>query len=167
MKFIDNFEQGKKAILNKYPELSNCNFKADESGWTNFAIKIDNKYLFRFPRNEEAYDAIRKEYKILGILNKKLPSNIQVPKYIFSDLENDYPFVGYELIQGKFLTNELFDSLTENQKEEVLNNMSEFLNILHSIDYRDIGLEPINPINGIRIYIIEFRKYALNILMMI
>ena len=146
MQFINNFEQGKKTVIDKYPKLSNCNFKADDSGWTNYAIKVDDKYLFRFPRNEEAYAAIRKEYKILEILNKKLPFNIQVPKYIFSELDKDYPFVGYELIQGEFLTNELFDSLTENKKEEVLNSMAEFLNILHSIDYRDIGLEPVNPI---------------------
>lgn len=146
MIFVNDFEKGKNEILKRYPELSNCEFKSDDSGWTNFAIKVDNKYLFRFPRNNEAYVAINKEYKILEILNKKLPNNIKVPNYIFCNLNADYPFVGYEMIQGDFLTNELFNSLNDSQKEKVLNNMTIFLNILHSIDYNELNLKPINPI---------------------
>ena len=146
MLYINSFEQGKDAILKKYPELSNSSFKADNSGWTNFAIKVDNKYLFRFPKNEEAYKSIRKEYKILDILNKRLPNNIQVPKYIFSDLECDCPFVGYEMIQGEFLTKELFDSLSDEKKETVLNNTAVFLNMLHSVDYSELGLVPTDSI---------------------
>lgn len=146
MIFVNDFETGRKAIIDKYPELKNSQFKADNSGWTNFAIKVDDKYLFRFPRNKEAYVAINKEYKILEILNKKLPSNIKVPNYIYSSPNGDYPFVGYEMIQGKFLTDEVFRSLDETKKDGVLNNMATFLNILHSIDYKELNLEPINPI---------------------
>lgn len=146
MNYVNDFETGKKAILKKYPELTNSNFEADVSGWTNFAIKVDRKYLFRFPRHDEAYIAINKEYKILDILNKKLPSNIKVPKYIFSNLENDYPYVGYELIDGKFLSKAVFENLSIEEKEKVLNAMIEFLNILHSVDYHELGLEPTNSI---------------------
>lgn len=146
MHYVNNLEKGKQVILDRYPELFNSNFKADNSGWTNFAIKVDDKYLFRFPKNDEAYKAINKEYKILNILNKKLPNNIKVPNYIFSNLESDYPFVGYELIQGKFLTNEVFNSLSNEQKDKLLNSMAEFLNILHSVDYRELGLKPIDSI---------------------
>ena len=146
MIYANDFETGKKAILNKYPELKNSQFKSDNSGWTNFAIKVDDKYLFRFPRNEEAYLAINKEYKILEILNEKLPSNIKVPNYIYSNINDDYPFVGYEMIQGDFLTSDVFESLDEIKKENVLNNMSTFLNTLHLVDYKELGLEPTNPI---------------------
>ena len=70
MKYVTNLETGKKAILEKYPKLQESKFEADSSGWTNFVIKVDGRYLFRFPRNNEAYMAINKEYKILEILNK-------------------------------------------------------------------------------------------------
>ena len=146
MIYVNDFEIGKKAIIDRYPELMNSQFKSDNSGWTNFAIKVDNKYLFRFPRNEEAYVAINKEYKILDILNKKLPSNIKVPNYIYSNLNDNYPFVGYEMIQGDFLIDDVFDSLDETKKDNILNNMTTFLNILHSMDYKELGLEPTNPI---------------------
>ena len=146
MKYVNNIEIGKQIIIENYPEFTNSTFNADNSGWTNFAIKVDNKYLFRFPRNNEAYKAINKEYKILKILNEKLPSNIKVPKYRYSQLDTDYPYVGYELIEGKFLTNELYDILSKEEKEKIINGMSEFLNILHSIDYKELELEINNPI---------------------
>lgn len=146
MIYVNDFETGKKAIIDRYPELMNSQFKSDNSGWTNFAIKVDNKYLFRFPRNEEAFAAINKEYKILDVLNKKLPSNIKVPNYIYSNLSDNHPFVGYEMIQGDFLTGDVFGSLNETNKENLLNNMATFLNILHLIDYKELGLEPTNPI---------------------
>ena len=146
MFYVNDFETGKKAIINKYPELENSQFKSDNSGWTNFAIKVDNKYLFRFPRNEEAYTAINKEYKILEILNKRLPGNIKVPNYIYSNLNSDYPYVGYEIIQGEFLTDKVFNSLDASKKEDVLNNMATFLNVLHSVDYNELGLKPVNSI---------------------
>lgn len=146
MKYVNDLETGKNIIISMYPELKDSIFSSDNSGWTNYAIKVDDKYLFRFPKNDDAYNAINKEYKVLEILNKKLPSNIKVPNYIFSNLNSDYPFVGYELIQGKFLTNNLFKSLSDKEKENVLNNMAIFLNILHSIDYRLLNLEPIDAI---------------------
>lgn len=146
MKYVTDLETGKKAILEKYPELQESKFEADSSGWTNFAIKVDGRYLFRFPRNDEAYKAVSKEYKILEILNKKLPKNIRVPNYIYSSLDTNYPFVGYELIDGKFLTQEVFDSLSSSEKDKVLNFIVEFLNILHSIDYTQLNLTITNPI---------------------
>lgn len=146
MVYVNNLEKGKNEIIKRYPVLSNCEFKADNSGWTNFAIKVDNKYLFRFPKNDDAYYSINKEYKILEILNKKLQNNIKVPDYIFSNLNSDCPFVGYEIIQGEFLTADLFDSLSGEKKESVLNNMAIFLNTLHSIDYSELNLEPVDPI---------------------
>lgn len=146
MIYVKDFETGKRVIVDRYPELVNSQFKSDNSGWTNFAIKVDNKYLFRFPRNDEAYKAVNKEYKILKILNKKLPINIKVPKYIYSSLNDDYPFVGYAMIQGDFLTEDVFNSLDESKKDNILNNMAIFLNVLHSVDYKELGLEPVNSI---------------------
>ena len=145
MKYVRDLETGRNAILKKYPHLINSSFEADDSGWTNYAIKVDGNYLFRFPRHDDAYKAIAKEYKILKILNQKLPCNIKVPKYIYSSLNTDYPFVGYELIEGRFLTKEVFAGLSEKEREKILNGMAEFLNILHLTDYTDISLPIVNP----------------------
>ena len=62
-------------------------------------------------------------------------------------MDTDFPFVGYELIDGRFLTKEVFASLSNDEKDKVLNYMAEFLNILHSIDYTKLNLSIVNPID--------------------
>ena len=42
MKFVNDLELGKKIIIDRYPEFNNSNFTADNYGWDNFVIKIDN-----------------------------------------------------------------------------------------------------------------------------
>lgn len=43
MKFINDVENGKKIIVEKYPEFANSTFEGDNSDWDNYAIKVDNK----------------------------------------------------------------------------------------------------------------------------
>jgi len=145
MIYVNDFETGKKAIVDRYPELMNSQFKSDNSGWTNFAIKVDDKYIFRFPRNNEAYQAINKEILILQHLKEALPLNIKVPNYIYSKLDRDYPYVGYEKIEGEFLDKESYDNLSDLDKSKLLDDIVTFLNILHKIDYQKFNLEITNP----------------------
>jgi len=145
-KYADNLEAAKLAIVEKYPAFMDSSYEADGSGWTNYAVKADGKYLFRFPRNEEAYEAIRKESAILDILHNRLPGYIKVPDYQYVSLDGDYPYVGYPLIEGSFLRKELFDSLSGAERDKILHGMSEFLRILHAVDYRDLPLAEVDPI---------------------
>lgn len=146
MKYVKNIETGKQVIIKNHPQFANSRFEADHSGWTNFVIKADHQYIFRFPVKPEAYEAIHKEYKILKILNQKLPPHIKVPNYIYIQLDTDYPYVGYKLIEGEPLTNEVFVSLSATQKNHISDCMSDFLNILHSINYKELNLTIQNPI---------------------
>lgn len=143
--YASDLATAKRAILERYPEFADSSFESDDSGWTNYAVKADGKYLFRFPRNEEAYRAINKEYTILKLLNDKLPDNIRVPKYIYSSLESEYPYVGYRLIEGRFLTKDVFSGLSKEERRRTLDCMAEFLNTLHSVDYNVLNLAVTEP----------------------
>ena len=158
MRFVNELEIGKKAIIDKYPEFENSSFTGDNSGWDNYAIKVDNKYIFRFPRDEGAYRVINMEYDVLGYLNTELPSNIRVPKYIFSNLDSDFPFVGYEIIQGKFLSKELYESLSDEEKEKFLTNMATFISTLHKLDVNRFNLDRIEIYSNYKMRYDEFRK---------
>lgn len=158
MKFVNNLELGQKVILEKYPEFVNSYFETDDSGWTNFVIKIDDKYIFRFPKDYEAYRVIEMEYDILNELNSKLPCYIRVPKYEYCDLSEIYPFVGYEMIQGKFMTKEVYKKFSKEEKTKFINQISEFLNILHSIDINRFELDFIDPVSNYKMRYEEFKK---------
>ena len=138
--YVNDLETAKRVIMERYPEFADSSFEQDNSGWTNYAVKADGKYLFRFPRNDEAYKAIDKEDRILKLLHDKLPYNIRVPEYVYSSLETDHPYVGYKLIEGKFLTKNTFNTLSIEEKHRTLDLMAEFLNVLHSVDYHIINL---------------------------
>lgn len=94
MKYVNDLEIGKKVIIDKYPEFANSVFEGDNSGWDNYVVKVDNKYIFRFSRDGGAYRVIKMKFDVLSKLKLKLPKNIKVPDFIYYNLDSDYPFVG-------------------------------------------------------------------------
>ncbi len=157
MKFITSLEPAKNKIIQKYPQFKNSKFVEDISGWCNYAVKVDDEYLFRFSRNQESYRVLKRECQILEYLIQNLPSTIQVPKYIFSDFK-DGPFVGYKMIRGEFLRKNVFEKLNNKAKESLLKNMSIFLNTLHSININKFDLDYVEPISNYQMRYEEFKK---------
>ena len=144
MKFVDNLSTGKKAITERYPQFIDSIFVEDTTGWDNYVVKVDNEYIFRFSRDEGALRTIKMEYDVLSYLHKELPSNIEVPNFIFSNLDSDYPFVGYKMIKGKFLSDELYNSMTDEEKNNFIKNMMTFINILHGLDINKFNLDVVD-----------------------
>lgn len=157
MKFITNLEQAKEKIITNYPKFKNSRFEEDNSGWCNYAVKVDEEYIFRFSRNQESYRVLKLEYQLLEYLKQRLPNTIQVPEYIFSDFEEN-PFVGYKMIRGKFLRKDVFEKLNDEAKENLLKNMSIFLNTLHSIEVDEFDLDYVEPISNYKMRYEEFKK---------
>lgn len=148
MKFVNDLETGSKTIKERFPEFAECDFIGDDSGWDNYAIKVNSEYLFRFPRRQESLEQIRKEAEVLSALHSKLPPYIEVPKYLATNLDGDYPFVYYKMIQGELLTKELYDAFTAERKEMFVQQITEFLHVLHSIDINQCkSLEKISALN--------------------
>lgn len=162
MKFVTDLELGKKIILDRYPEFTNHNFKSDNYGWDNFVIKIDDEFIFRFPKRESSFRTIEMEDDVLKELNKRLPNNIKVPRYIYKNLETDYPFVGYKMIKGQFLSEELFESMTNEEKDDFIKNMMTFINILHSLDINNFNLDVVNGLSNYKERYSEFMDKCFN-----
>lgn len=148
MKFVNDFDTGSRIIRENFPEFQNHHLVGDDSGWDNYAIRVDDKYLFRFPRRQESLEQIRKETEVLSILQSKLPSYIEVPRYLTARLDGDHPFVYYKMIQGKPLSKNLYDSFTDEDKERFICQIVEFLHILHSINIDQCkNLERVNALD--------------------
>ena len=158
MKFVTDLELGKNVIINRFPEFYNHHFVGDNTGWDNYVIKIDNEFIFRFPKRKSSFRTIEMENALLKQLNKILPNNIKVPNYIYQNLETDYPFVGYEMIKGNFLSEKLYNSMTKEEKVNFIKNMMCFLNILHGLDINSITLDDINPVSNYQLRYNEFKE---------
>lgn len=144
--YIADGDNAKKRIIELYPEFKNSNFKSDSTGWGNFVVKVDDTYIFRFPRTKESLKAIKKEENVLGGLSKILPSNIEIPNYLYKALDKEGPFVGYKMIMGEFLTPKIYNNMSDKEKDSFAKNIADILTIIHNLDINKYIIEEINPI---------------------
>ncbi len=145
MKFVNDFPTGQKVILERFPEFRGAFLSGDDSGWDNFAIYVDRKYIFRFPRREDALEQIKQEVEVLSSVRPRLQENLQVPHYLASELCKDYPFVYYKMIEGEPLTLESYQRFSKSDKDQLAQNIATFLNTLHETDLTDCqSLKKIN-----------------------
>lgn len=104
------------------------------------AFLINEHWIFRFPKHQDAKDCLKKEIKALPILKNAV--NVAIPDFTFIDSEAN--FVGYQKINGEFLTKELFYSFSEKGQNQTLKSLAEFLTTVHNQDveiYQKCGVE--------------------------
>lgn len=150
MKFVNDLDTASRVIQEELPEFKDCHLIGDDSGWDNYAVTVNDDFLFRFPRRQDSLEQIKKETEVLNILHSKLPPYIKVPKYLATNLDKDYPFVHYRMIQGEPLTKELYGKFTDSEKEKFVQQITEFLHILHSIDTNQC--KNLNKVNALEKY---------------
>lgn len=121
-------------IKNTYPELREKEFAVSDYGWANYILIVDNRLIFRFPRDEESKRQLVLEQKFLPELNCNLYGLI--PNFIYSSKKDDeFTYVGYELIPGKPLVTEEFTKLEENEVEKLAENLAEVLTSIHTFNF--------------------------------
>lgn len=104
------------------------------SAFANDVFIINDKIVFRFPRTERYIDHLKYEIELLNFLKNKVKVNI--PYYIYVSKDGD--FGGYDIVPGKILTTSLFNYLNKTNKEAVVNQLIEFINVFHKIGLSDL-----------------------------
>ena len=114
-------------IKQEFPELKWKNAKHNVEGWDHYVIILDNKYVFRFPRNKHYMAKLENEISLLGYLKDKV--KISIPNYTY--VAQDKTFAGYELIHGQQLKKKVFKKLPKKTIENIVKQMADFLSTLH------------------------------------
>lgn len=100
-------------------------------GFDNFAFLVNEKYIFRFPKTDEANQLLNDENRVLPYLKDLI--SLQIPYILFqgSPTENyPYRFHGYEMVQGKSAYQV---ALSEKELKDSLPTLAHFLVKLHGI----------------------------------
>lgn len=120
-----------RKIKKEFPDLKWKTARHNVEGWDHYAIILDDKYVFRFPRgNDKKYMPIfKKEIPMMDYLQKRL--TLPVPKYTF--VARDKSFAGYEMIKGLQLTKKRLDKLPKRTKKLIARQLADFLSSLHAI----------------------------------
>lgn len=104
------------------------------TGWTNivYEVKTDNgSYFFRFPRDEFWSRTIVKDYEFTQYIYGKTNFNT-IKLELFYD--NERPFSMHKKIEGTPLA-EKMNELNEEQITCISNEIAQFMNEIHNLDY--------------------------------
>ncbi|MFW9772470.1 MAG: phosphotransferase family protein [Candidatus Heimdallarchaeota archaeon] len=123
-------------------------------------FEIKKKYIFRIPdihfRNINGVNLIKRELKILNIIEDFIPFSIPEPTYI--SIEPNYPLIGYEKIEGIRLS-QCFKKASKNQKFKVAEQIGLFLSYLHSDMLRDVISNEMGEHYSAKQYEAEWHEY--------
>ena len=97
-----------------------------EKGTDFLVAEINDRWIFRFPRDDAARAKLRKERAFLAVFAALSP--LPVPVFCFEDDD----FVGYQRIPGTELSAERYAGLTSRERTRVAGQLGAFLSALHS-----------------------------------
>lgn len=122
----------KLLIESQFPQLKPVSLEFIGQGWDNVAYRVNQDYLFRFPRRQMGADLIDVEWNMLHALVQRLP--IPIPKPLFygkPDVQFKWPFLGYNFLDGKSACGA---GLTMQERMSFAQPLAHFLKALHAID---------------------------------
>jgi serine/threonine protein kinase len=129
------------AIVKKLTNVNDENrIVLNEIGWTSRVYIIDNgEIVFKFPRGRKWKEECGHEFGILKLISE-YEFNVNIP--LIKWIGEDTSYVGFYGVQGKSMTTETVDKLSETQKRELGAQIGLFLKKFHLIDYK--GKSPNN-----------------------
>ena len=103
-------------------------------GLDSIAYRVNNEYIFKMSKHDEARENLKKEIKVLNYLKGKL--SLQIPTIEF--YSEKYSVCGYKEIKGEKLTKEMYDSMSIQEQDDLAHSIAQFLKGLHSLPLPDI-----------------------------
>jgi len=114
-------------IRREFPEFRWKTYRYLTHGWDHFIIILDEKVVFRMPKDRRYRSEFQNEIQLLNYLKKRI--RIDIPKYKY--VSKDQSFAGYNMVRGKELTHSLFHRLSAAEKESLAKQLAEFITTLH------------------------------------
>lgn len=115
-------------IRQEFPQLKWSKYVDATNGWDHFVFILDNKVVFRIPKDKEYVDKLNDEIQLLNYLKKKVNVNIPVYKYV----SKKKSLAGYPIVSGRVLEPAIFKRLSASEKEIIARQIAGFLSTLHA-----------------------------------
>ena len=114
-----------------FPDLRDARIvELDDAGeWWKFLV--GDRYVFRFPKFDNAAHGLRTEYAVLSYIRGKLPIATPDPIY-YSENTDPSPLMGYPWIEGTVLSS-VCDDFSDAEVSTLADQLGEFMTVLHSL----------------------------------
>lgn len=137
-------ERFKQVIVARFPELANASFTLLTAGWDSVGVDVNDRLIFKFPREKEGIEALRREADMLRLIRPRV--TLPVPDLEFFEVPQ--PFSKHTKLKGEHLVTALYEELSHSVKQRLAGDIARFYTELHTIDPAIIqaaGAMPIEP----------------------
>lgn len=117
-----------RRIREEFPEIRWKTYRYLSHGWDHVIVILDEKTVFRAPKDQRYKRELENETQLLHYLKKKV--KVGIPEYNY--ISRDQSFAGYNMLMGQELTFSHFGQLNASEKEVVAKQLAEFITALHS-----------------------------------
>jgi len=125
-----NLVELREAIIASFPELRSCRFSLHTIGWDSFAVDVDDRLIFKFPRHAEAERRLRAEAGILAAVRPAV--TMPLPKL---QLFEGPPFFSQHVkLKGEHLLAAQYEKLPCKARERLAADVALFFAELHALD---------------------------------
>lgn len=120
----------REEIEHAFPELRGAPMSLLTEGWDSVGVDVDDRLIFKFPRDADSEQGLVREYAILSIVRPHL--SLRVPD--MSLHKGARLFSRHDKIPGDHLIAAEYDKLSEQQRDGVGQVLGRFYAELHAID---------------------------------
>jgi hypothetical protein len=141
---MNGLDKYRNAITNVFPELADAAFSMLAAGWDSAAVDVDDTFVFKFPRNDEAEKRLRKEARLLRVIRPEV--SMHVPELALHD--GPPRFSSHRKIKGGHLLTDEYRALGPAQRSRLANALAQFYADLHRLKpdrMIEAGAEPLAP----------------------
>lgn len=128
-----------KNILEKKFNIEINSLDLIGEGYDSKAYLVNGEYIFKVKYSVNKKKGYEKEKAIYDFLNQNLVTNIKVPNIEYSYISDEISILGYKQIKGKFLTPEIYSTMSTEEQELLKKDIAYFLRQMHDLDYTDIN----------------------------
>lgn len=124
-------------ICRNFPQFSVSSWSTLGEGQMSRAILVNGEYVFRFPKHDEAAETLNNEILLLPRIATYL--TLCIPRFEFIGRQaNGWPFVGYAIIPGDLLSEDVFGELPKQIQQRVAEQIAQFMNEMQAIPVQHI-----------------------------
>lgn len=128
-----------KRVINEKCNIVIDSIKLIGEGYDSKAYIVNNEYVFKIKFSANKKKGYEKEKAIYDFLNKNLKTNIKIPRIEYSYITDELSILGYKEIKGKFLTPEIYSTMSKDKQELLKQDITIFLRQMHDLDYSEIS----------------------------
>ena len=141
----ETLDQFRDIILGKYPDLAASTFTLATAGWDSIAVDVDDRLIFKFPRNAVAQKALVKEASLLGVIRPRVSMAVPDLRILES---GRHLFSLHEKLRGEHLVTVDYDRLPEDARQHLGEVLGRFYAELHGHDKEQMALAGAAPLRA-------------------